>query len=430
VKIRTQGKLVKSFLVLFFKKEHAFFLAVLLIYSTVNAQPAPKWVTSWAASDQISYPGGIPRVVPEDAFPGQIARDQSFRLIIKPDLWGYTARLRFSNALGTLPLSLDGVYVGLQQSGAVLVAHSNRPVSFRGQRSVTIPAGETVWSDPVALNFVGYTLSPLIQGRNLAVSFHVAGSSGAMTWHAEAWRHSFVGRAGGGAVGQAEDDAGFSLAIGSDFFLDALDVRAAADAFAVVALGDSITDGVGSTPDAADRWPDVLSRRLHAVLGERVSVVDAGISGNRVLTNDPAWGGPAVGARLARDVTGLSGVGAVIWLEGINDLSSGATPEALAEAVKPVVDRLRAAVAGVRVIGATLTPLRGGPAVADRQRRALNQFLRLTDLFDGLVDFDAALADPQTGALRPAFDSGDGLHPGRAGYAAMGQAVELKLLTR
>jgi lysophospholipase L1-like esterase len=196
-----------------------------------------------------------------------------------------------------------------------------------------------------------------------------------------------------------------------------------------------------------DRWPNALSRRLHAAYGNRVSVVNAGIGGNQVVgpaeysTARPFSGGPSAGQRLERDVIGLSAVSAVIWLEGINDLGAGATVDAIQGGMKQVVGRIRSAIPGVRIVGATVVSALGnaggthGSEQEDQKRQALNQFIRAGGLFDGVADFDQATVDPQTGQLRAEFvpDStiggpGDKLHPNRAGYLAMAGAIDLKLL--
>jgi lysophospholipase L1-like esterase len=196
-----------------------------------------------------------------------------------------------------------------------------------------------------------------------------------------------------------------------------------------------------------DRWPNALSRRLHAAYGNRVSVVNAGIGGNRVLgpaeysAAQPFAGGPSAGQRLERDVIGLSGVSAVIWLEGINDLGANATAEAIEGGMKDMVGRLRTGIPGVRIIGATVVSALGNTSAShgseqeDRKRQALNQFIRNSGVFDGVADFDQATVDPQTGGMRAEFvpDStiggpGDKLHPNRAGYMAMAAAIDLKLL--
>lgn len=424
------------------------------------AQPSPQrpgdgrpgWVTAWAGSAQGPYPVGNPSAQPDmrAALPSAEtgARDQSFRLVVRPTVWAPQARLRLSNAFGTRPVTFDGVYAGLQLGAAAVVPGTNRPVLFDGRPAVTVPPGGHVWSDPVELPFVRRAGDSDPLGRKLAVSVHVAGESGPMTWHAKALQTSYLTPPGAGSKGAEEAEAAFPYSTASWFFLDAVDM-AAPGTKAVVALGDSITDGTASTMNGDDRWPDVLARRLLAAGRTDLAVVNAGIGGNQVVgpadygPHKPAAGGPSALHRLERDVLGLSGVGAVIWLEGINDFSKngGATADAVSAGMTEGVGRLRAAVPGVRVIGATLTSALGNPGPAhgspeqDEKRRALNAFIRTSGLFDAVADFDAATLDPATGGLRAEFvpDSttggpGDKLHPNRAGYQAMGHAVDLGAL--
>ena len=190
---------------------------------TVWAQQGPKWVVSWAASVQGPYPVGNPSAQPVQKFafpaPEAGARDQTFRLIVMPEIWGKQARLRLSNAFGTKPVTFDGVYVGLQFGSATVAPGTNRPVTFGGKPSVTVEPGKDVWSDAVALPFVKDVKA--LAGRKLAVSFHVAGETGPMTWHAKALQTSYVTAPGAGAKGQAEDESAFPFSTASWFFLDA-----------------------------------------------------------------------------------------------------------------------------------------------------------------------------------------------------------------
>ncbi len=415
-----------------------------LAASSVQAQE--KWVTAWAASVQGPYPVGNPSAQPDLRFafpsPETGARDQTFRLIVTPDIWGRETRLRLSNALGTRPVTFDGVRVGLQLASAGVVAGSSRPVTFAGKPAVTIAPGESTWSDAVALPFV--TEAAALVGRRLAVTFHATGDSGPMTWHAKALTTSYVTAPGAVA---ADDEAAFPFSTASWYFLDAVDMMAPADTQLIVAFGDSITDGTASTLNGEDRWPNVLSRRLHA-LGRKASVVNAGIGGNQVVgpaqysPQKPFAGGPSAGARLERDVLSLSGLAAVIWLEGINDFSRNGNAEvaAVETGMKEVVARLRARAPGVRVIGATVVSALGSSNAAhgspeqDAKRKALNEFIRTSGLFDGVADFDKATLDPQTGGLKAEFvpesttgGPGDKLHPNRAGYLAMSLAIDLDL---
>jgi lysophospholipase L1-like esterase len=415
-----------------------------------SARDGEHWVVSWTGSGQGPYPIGNPSAQPDPKFafpdPAAGARDQTFRLMVRPDLWGRQARIRLSNAFGTRPVTFDGVYAGLQWASAALVRGSNHPVTFGGKPSITVPPGGSAWSDPVALPFVKQPDD--LASRRLAVSFHVAGDSGPMTWHAKALTTSYVTAPGAGATGASEDEKAFPYSISSWFFLDAVEMTAPADAFAIMAFGDSITDGTASTMNGDDRWPDVLSRRLKAIYGNKVAVVNGGIGGNQIV-GPPDYGpdksfpgGPAALQRLDRDVLALSGITGLIWLEGINDFSKNgnASVAQVIAAMKDGVARLRAKWPHIRIIGATVTSALGSSSGAhgfpeqDAKRKALNDFIRTSGTFDGVADFDKAALDPQSGGLKPEFvpesttgGPGDKLHPNRTGYLAMGQSIDLDL---
>ena len=426
---------------------------IALVSTTSHAQTAAgetKWVTSWTGSAQGPYPIGNPSAQPDQRFvfpvPANGARNQTFRMIVRPDVWGRQARLRFSNAFGTRPLALDGVHVGLVLGGPSLIKGSNRPVSFAGKPDVAVAPGASVWSDPVDLAFVRDPEVPELAGRKLAVSFHIAGESGPMTWHAKGLTTSFVTSPDAGAKGAAEDEAAFPYSTASWFFLDAVDMMVPADTRLVVAFGDSITDGTASTMNGDDRWPDVLARRLHRAFGNKTAVVNAGIGGNQVAgpaeysAAKPFAGGPSAASRLERDVLSLSGVSAVIWLEGINDFSrnGNAALDTVTGGMRDIAGRLRARIPGVRIIGATLTSALNATNAAhgsreqDDKRRALNAFIKSSGVFDAVADFDAATLDPSTGEMKAEFipesttsGPGDKLHTNRAGYLAMGEAIDL-----
>jgi len=418
-----------------------------------GAQTSESWVVSWTAAAQGPYPSGNASAQPDQRFafpaPSAGAENQTFRLIVRPGLWGSQARLRLTNVFGTKPVTFDGVYVGLQLGAARLVKGTNRPVKFAGQDSVTVAPGASVWSDPVALAFVHDTAAVELMGRKLAVSLHVAGESGPMTWHAKALQTSYVSSPRSGPKGASEDEAEFPYSTSSWFFLDALEMLAPPGSFAVVAFGDSITDGTSSTMNGDDRWPDVLARRLQAIYGNSAAVVNSGIGGNQVIgpseytPQKPFLGGPSARMRIDRDVIELSGVSAMIWLEGINDYSrnGNASVESVIDGMKDVVGRIRAKRPQLRVLGATVLTALGSSSAAhgfaeqDQKRRALNDFIRKSGLFDGVVDFDAVTFEAQTGGLKAEFipesttgGPGDRLHPNRAGYLAMGMAIDLGLL--
>jgi lysophospholipase L1-like esterase len=426
-----------------------------------------KWVASWATSPGAFFTYTAPpqpfvlqpgqdihyraaNIQPDLAFPfpnatsatGASAVDQTFRSIVKPDLWGRTIRIRFSNVFGTKPVTFKSVTVGLQEYSANIVKDTLTGVTFNGSSSVTIQPGQRAWSDPVRLRFVRGEDDPAVQGRNLAVSYAVQGDSGPMTYHSGANQTSFITPQGSGDHAWDEDAFAFEFTTTSWFFVETLDVQASKDTVVICAFGDSITDGTHTTLNINDRWMNVLSRRLHNAYGNEVSIVNAAIGGNRVVNPvNPGASGPAAVDRLDRDVLGLSGLTDVIWLEGINDLGGLHPTDDIIAGYKDVVSRLHAA--GVKVYGATIVSALGvfgvpfptadnGP-VAEAGRQVLNDFIRHSGLFDGVVEFDAATLDPATGNMKDLYLPNsqftqlpwDYLHPNHAGYNAMGLVVDI-----
>jgi lysophospholipase L1-like esterase len=422
---------------------------VLMMFTQPTMAQKEGWITSWIGSVQGPYPVGNPSAQPNlsTVFPAPAlgANNQSFRLIVRPDIWGKQTRVRLSNALGTQPITFENVYVGLQLRSAEIVKGSNQPVSFGGKKSVTITPGQSAWSDPVKLPFVQKLGDTNLEGRNMAVSFYIPGSSGPMTWHAKALTTSYVTAPNAGSKSSDEVEAAFPFSTASWFFLDAVDMSAPTSTKVIVGFGDSITDGTASTMNGDDRWPDVLSRRLHKAYGNKVVVLNAGIGGNQVAgpaeysSTKPFPGGPSSSMRLERDILSLSGVTTVIWLEGINDFSKNgnASTQAVIDGMTDGVRRLNAA--GIHVIGATVTSAFGSSSAAhgfqeqDDKRKALNQFIRTSPIFSSYIDFDEVILDPATGQMKPEFvpdstigGAGDKLHPNRVGYQAMGNAINLK----
>ena len=449
-----------------------------------------RWVASWATSpaayfvyvppmpqDQSLAPA--PRrfttanIQPDLAFPFPNANstgagNQTIRSIVKPDLWGNTMRVRFSNVFGNQPLTFDSVTIGLQEYAGNLVHGTVTPVTFGRSLMVTIPAGQEMWSDAIRVPWVRDANDPILQGRNLAISYSIAGDSGHMTYHSGANTTSYVSGPGTGDHTFAEDGFAYEFTTASWFFLATVDVMASSDTIVVCAFGDSITDGTHTTFNGNDRWANVLSRRLHNAYGNKVSVVNEAIGGNRVIPPavPNAASGPAAVDRLDRDVLGLSGLTHVIWLEGINDLGAGYgfnsvenpvihTPQAIIAGYQDVVARLHRH--GIKVYGATVVSALGlnnpaegwdlihfpsflasgdnGPAV-EAGRLVLNRFIRTPGNFDGVVDFDAATRDPDPASLgnmkakylpNSQFTQlpWDYLHPNHAGYNAMGLAVDI-----
>ena len=398
-----------------------------VLIGRVEAQknvPMARWVGSWAASQQ------VPEA--QNLLDAELLRDATLRQIVHLSVGGDRLRVRMSNAFGTAPLHLTAVRVArpVSAASATIDAASDTPVTFSGAPDVTIPAGAEYLSDAVAF--------PVAALSNLAITFHVDQPSIGETGHPGSRATSYL------VHGDMVSAASLPDATKVDHWyqISGVDVVGAEKAAAVVALGDSITDGHGATTNGNDRWPDVLAARMQADKSTRtMGALNEGIGGNRLLLDGL---GPNALARFDRDVLAQTAVRAVIVLEGVNDLGTLTRDrDVSAEEHAALVSRIEAAYTqmierahahGIRVIGATILPYAGstyyhpGPEnEADRQ--AVNSWIRGMGHFDAVADFDKLTRDPaHPDRLLPAYDSGDHLHPGPAGYKAMGDAIPLALL--
>jgi len=379
------------------------------------------------------YPGMPPELLnsPVPAVPSFQMADLSnvtVRELVRVSAAGRRVRIRISNEAGEGPLAIGSVRVGEAGVNGAITASDNHVVTFGGRTSVTVPSGAPLMSDPVDM--------PVRALETLIVSVYLPGSVPRLGH--TAWQFVSPGPDVGAAPIQPEK------LIRLPVFATRVDVESTEARAAVVALGDSITEGAQSTSNAFRSWPDRLAERLVAA-HKPWTVVNAGIGGNRLLHNVT---GPSALSRLDRDVLSVPGVKAIILLEGINDIQRtvdpGAAPPnetAAAESVtaediifadKQIIARAHAQ--GVRVIGATLTPFQGAGTYTPAKeaiREAVNQWIRTTDQFDGTVDFEAAVRDAANPkAFREGFTGFDHLHPTDTGYAAMADSVNLDLLTQ
>jgi lysophospholipase L1-like esterase len=392
---------------------------------TVRAQEAHKWIGTWTASPQALWDGDFPLStnVPFNLW------NQTIRMVTQVSLGGKQARVALSNEYGSRPLVIGGAHVALTDSEAKIVHGSDRPLTFGGEARVIIPPGAKVVSDPTDLD-----VPPL---GKLSVSLFLPEATPLSTFHWDGRQTAYI--ATGNLIGA--DDIKAESTISARVFVSGILVDAPKDARAVVTMGDSITDGNGSTPDANSRWPDFLAKRL---ADKNVAVLNAGISGARLLQDH--MGANAL-ARFERDVLSQPHVKAVILLMGINDIAwpgSSFAPDAPPVTSAAVIAGYRHLIArarthGVRIIGATLTPFEGAledtplegyfTAEKERTRQSINHWIRTSGEFDAVVDFDAATRDPQNPTrVRSTLDSGDHLHPGNDGYEAMADAVDLQAL--
>jgi len=388
------------------------------------AQPSPQWVASWGAAQQIPEP--------HNELAPQYWREATLRQIVHTSLGGERLRVRVSNAFGTEPLAIGAAGIALARApgDAAVDAASARPLTFDGRANVTIPAGGEYYSDPVAL--------PHKAGADLAISLYFQDAPARQTGHPGSRATSFVGS--GNQVAAATLDE--PTKVEHWYALADVEVQAARGTRAIVAIGDSITDGNGATTDGNNRWPDLLAGRLRTAKLP-MGVVNAGIGGGRMLRDGL---GPNLVSRFERDVLGRAGVSHAIVMIGVNDLGGlhrnkpddpaarARMLEDLRLAHRQLVERAHAQ--GVCVIGGTITPYSGSdyykPApVNEADRRQLNEWIRTSGVFDGVADFDAALRDPaQPELIRKEYDKGDGLHPSPAGMRALADAVPLAALRK
>jgi len=397
-------------------------LVLLITVSTVAAQsragkqaPAP-WVGTWATSPF----GGDPwHTVPTLV-------DSTLREIVHTSIAGDVVRVRLTNEFGTEPLRIDAATIGMSAGLSSVDASTLHNLAFGGAPSIVIPPGAQALSDPVAM-----TLPAL---ANLAVSIYLPLQQVSdVSVHSSAQQDNFI------QTGNHVRDASFASPVVSPswYFLKGVDVEPATErAAAVIAFGDSITDGALSTENANHRWPDYLAARLkNDPATAHLSVLDEGIGGNCVLIHCVAENALA---RFDRDVLSQAGVKYVILLEGINDIGRLHSPnrpdyKLTAEDLEQGLAQLvaRAHEHGIKVFGATLTPYKGAGYFTEQGeqiREAVNHWILSSGVFDGTIDFDKATGDPANPLMfAPQFDSGDHLHPKDAGYSAMADAIDLGL---
>jgi len=394
---------------------------------TAFAANETHWVATWGASPapQLADDAGMRAAK-------LMFNNKTIREIVHVSIGSDTVRVRLSNAYGTKPLEVGAAHVALRESGSGIVTGSDRALTFHGNGGVSIPANALVLSDPVKLNVPA--------GSELAISIFVPKETAGAGIHYSAQQTAYIGSGDLTRAVSIADPA----TVTSWVFLTGVDVLAPQTASTVVAFGDSITDGARSTVDANRRWPDVLSGRLLAARGAKpLGVLDAGIGGNRILHDASAnvrFGVNAL-ARFDRDVLAQPGVKYVIVLEGINDLghAGGSAPISESVTAADLIAGLsqmieRAHEKGIKIFGATLTPFEGTASPGyftpekEQMRKAINEWIRTGKAFDGVIDFDKAVRDPEhPDRMKAVYDGGDHLHPGDAGYKAMGEAIDLAL---
>jgi lysophospholipase L1-like esterase len=391
--------------------------------STAPAR-ATRWIDAWAVSF-------LPTTVNGTLQSSRTFQGQTLRLNVFAKLGGTQARVKFTNRFTTVPLVVGGAHIGLRTSGAAIDPASDRALAFKGKATVTIPPGEDVWSDPVPLAVTAHT--------DVAISVFIPGAYRPTGFHRTGLKTSYIGAGDltaatsfpAGAAPEARGGREDSWTTDEVFLVSGLQVLAPASTHVIVTLGDSITDGAASDVDANGSWPDVLSKRLPTLSdGTPVAVVNMGIGSNRFVSADRA--GPAGTQRFDDDVLGRPNVTHVILLEGINDISyEQVEPAVLIDAYKAAIAKAHAK--GIKVVMATLLPIQNSvkdtPANLAAQQ-AVNRWIRAGEGFDGLIDFEAVVRDPQNPLRIRADLTGDYVHPNTRGYRLMGESIDLRLFEK
>ena len=384
-----------------------------------------QWVATWATAQQLmATPVGGRSSAPPSGLPPTFA-NQTVRMIVRTSLGGSRLRVELSNMLNAQPVDIGAAHIAIHKSSGAILEGTDRALTFGGSSSFTIPAGAMAVSDPVNLD-----VAPL---SDLAVSIYLPRDTGPPTNHPLGLHTAYISN-GDVTASVAMPDPKTMTAYA---WLSSVDVVAPANAFTVVAFGDSITDGYSTTLDTDQAWPALLAKRLNADKNQRVAVVNQGISGNQVLRDGA---GLSALARFDRDVLSRPGVKWVILFEGINDInirgridgSNALTSDELIWGYRQIIARAHAH--GIKVIGATIMPEEGVPTASERGeqiRQTVNRWIRANGNFDAVVDFDMTVRDPQRPVrLKQQFDPGDHIHPDDAGNQAMADAFDLSVFKK
>ena len=393
-------------------------VALLLAAAPLSAQQNSRWVATWAPANMAA-----PQPLRDSVDRVPTYANRTVRQIAHVTLGGERIRVRLTNEYGERTLVIGAAHIALRDTGSAINSATDRALTFGGSKTLLLRPGAFVTSDPVDLRVPALS--------DVAVSLWVQDSIRTTTRHSAAHQRAYISAPGDFT---AAPQIAADTTITAWLWLGGVDVVNPAARGVIVAFGNSITDGTGSTLDANARWPDVLARRLLAAKQQK-AVINMGIGGNRVLSPGT---GPSALSRFDRDVLMQPGVTHVIVLEGINDLAAGAAPRLPRDSITAAdiifgYQQLiaRAHEHGILIYGATLTPIsmnRPTTPLVDARRAEVNAWIRSSHAFDGVIDFETATRDPaQPHQFLPAFDSGDHLHPNDAGYRAMGEAIDLQL---
>ena len=385
------------------------FLITLLIFSfsSLDYAQSSKWVGTWSTAPQLVETNNNP--------PSPGLSNNTLRQIVHVSIGGDSLRMRFTNEFSTNPVTMHSVHIASSLGSDTIDTATDIPLYFSGDTSVTMQAGSAVMSDPFY-----FPLQPL---SNVTITIYFGSTSSDITGHPGSRTTSYI------LTGDNVSNENFSGAVTTDhwYIINTIEVKAPDSAYAVAVLGNSITDGRGSGTNKQNRWPDELSRRFQDYPGTQMfAVLNEGIGGNAVLNGGL---GPTALSRFQRDILDQNGVKWLIILEGINDIGGGASGDNLINAFTQMTNAAHSN--GIFVYGATLLPMKGSSYYTtqhEAQREIVNEWIRTSNLLDGVIDLDMAVRNPaDTLSLLPIYDSGDHLHPSEAGHHQMAEAVDLSL---
>jgi len=390
-------------------------LSSLSLFGQSNADSTKKWVGTWSTAPQLVEPGNMP--------PSPGLTNNSLRQVVRVSIGGDTLRVRFSNEFSTSAVTMKSVQIAVSTGGNVINVSNNKELKFKGNSEVTMNAGVVVTSDPIAFN-----LTPTM---DVAITIYFGQTSTTVTGHPGSRTTSYI------LAGNTTTRTDFTGAVTTDHWynIDAIDVLAPSTAACVAILGNSITDGRGSTTNMQNRWPDVFSEALlRDSSTQHVGVLNQGIGGNCVLSGGL---GPTGVSRYDRDILSQSGVRWAIVFEGVNDIggvssATAATTTAnnLVAAYKQMI--VKAHAKNIRIYGGTIMPFNGNSYYnqhSEACRNTVNQWIRTKGNYDGCIDFDKVMRNPLDTTRLVSTYQNDGLHPDTTGYKTMGESVDLNLFT-
>ncbi|SFF79825.1 Lysophospholipase L1 [Halobacillus alkaliphilus] len=401
------------------RRVYVFFTIIIIILTIYGARgwifssEQGDWVGAWSTSMIAPYTDGIS----QEGF-----ENQTIRSIIQPHIDGKNMRIRLSNEFGSSPITIEEVNVAVSKNEAATITGTNRKVTFDGEENISIPPGEKMVSDPVSLK--------VNQMEEIAISLYVREPTGPATWHPLSIQESYIS-ASGNHVSDSSASA-FKKKEEAWFWLDGVDVIADPSVKgSIVVMGSSIANGNYSTVNADHRWPDYLAQRINQGSEKnKLSVLNAGVSGNHLINSGVERGENAL-ARLERDVFSETAVTSLIFHQGLNDIRHHPEydSEKIIERIKEIIQACHEE--GLKIYGGTLTPYKGSSMYTkegEETRQEVNEWIRTSGAFDGMIDFDKAMRDPDNPKrYLPKYDSGDHLHPNDLGYKKMAESIDLSM---